>query len=298
MTLAGGTIQNGMLSSSSGFALQSGIASAVLSGSGGVTKTTSGTVSLTGVNTYTGATNVNAGTLSVDGSIATSSLTTVNAGGTLGGNGTVGNTTINGGTLSPGNSIGTLTVAGNLTFTAAASYLVEVSSRPRRPHQCNGRGDARWRDGECEFAAGTYVAKQYAILNATNDLAGSTFGSVVNTNLPGGFKSSLSYDAHNAYLNLALAFVPLPGEGLSANQQNVGNALINFFNTGGGIPIVFGGLTQAVADANIRRDGDLIAANHVQRDEPVHGRDDGPVHCRPRRSGQRFAHAWQSPTIA
>ena len=49
---------------------------------------------------------VNGGTLSVNGSIASSSLTTVNAGGTLGGNGTVGNTTINGGTLAPGNSIG------------------------------------------------------------------------------------------------------------------------------------------------------------------------------------------------
>jgi two-component sensor histidine kinase len=41
--------------------------------------------------------------------------------------GFVGNTTINGGALAPGNSIGLLTVQGSLTFTAAASYMVEVS---------------------------------------------------------------------------------------------------------------------------------------------------------------------------
>ena len=64
--------------------------------------------------------------LSVNGSIA-SSLATVNTGGTLGGNGVVGTTTINGGTLAPGNSIGLLTVQGSLIFTAASSYMVEVS---------------------------------------------------------------------------------------------------------------------------------------------------------------------------
>jgi uncharacterized protein with beta-barrel porin domain len=42
-----------------------------------------------------------------------------------------------------------------------------------------------------------------------------------------------------------LNFVPPPGTGLSGNQQNVGNAIINFFNTTGGIPIVFGSLTPA-----------------------------------------------------
>ena len=36
--------------------------------------------------------------------------------------------------------------------------------------------------------------------------------------------------------------------------------------------------------ASLRRDRNRIAADHVQRDEPVHGRDDRPVHCRPRRS--------------
>ena len=92
---------------------------------------------------------VDGGTLSVNGSIAGSAVT-VNAGGTLGGNGTVGNTTINGGTLAPGNSIGLLTVNGNLSFTAASTYMVEVSPGQRRPRQCHGHGDAGRRDGQCD----------------------------------------------------------------------------------------------------------------------------------------------------
>ena len=86
---------------------------------------------LTANSTYTGATTVNGGTLSVNGSIASSNVT-VNAGGTLGGNGTVGNTTINGGTLAPGSvagsAFGPLTVQGSLVFTAASSYMIQVTS--------------------------------------------------------------------------------------------------------------------------------------------------------------------------
>jgi autotransporter-associated beta strand protein len=242
VTLAGGTIQNGILSSSNGFALQSGSASAVLSGAGGVTKTTSGMVSLTGANTYTGATNVNAGTLSVDGSIASSAVT-VNAGGTLAGTGIVGTTTINGGTLSPGYSIGTLTVQGSLVMTSAASYLVEVS--PVSADRTNVIGTATLGGAtvNATFAAGAYVARQYTILNATGGISGS-FGAVVNSNLPSGFSSSLGYDANNAYLNLALAFSPAFGA-LNTNQQAVANTLVNFFNITGGIPLVFGTLTPA-----------------------------------------------------
>ena len=56
------------------------------------------------------------------------------------------------------------------------------------------------------------------------------------------------------YINLTLNFVPNPapnfGGGLNVNQQNVANTLVNFFNSTGGIPAVFGslapqGLTQA-----------------------------------------------------
>jgi uncharacterized protein with beta-barrel porin domain len=75
------------------------------------------------------------------------------------------------------------------------------------------------------------------------------FGSLVNTNLPSGFKTALAYDNNNAYLNIALNFTPPTspnfGSGLNGNQQAVGNALTNFFNTTGGIPLVFGTLTPA-----------------------------------------------------
>ena len=214
-------------------------------GPGSLEKVGTGNLILSGTNTYTGATTVNGGILSVNGDITSSSGVTVNAGGTLGGNGIVGDTFINGGTLAPGNSIGLLTVQGSLIFTAAASYLVEVS--PANADRTNVTGIATLGGAtvNAHFAAGSYVARQYIILNATGGLGGSTFNALANTDLPANFSSSLSYDASNAYLNLTLNFIPPPNSGLNVNQQNVGNAIVGFFNSNGGIPLVFGGLTPA-----------------------------------------------------
>jgi uncharacterized protein with beta-barrel porin domain len=210
------------------------------SGFGTFNKVGASAWSLTGTSAFSGPINVDGGTLAVNGDMSAASALTVNAGGALGGTGLVGTTMVNGGTLAPGNSIGTLTVNGNLGFTAASTYAVEVS--PATADRTNATGTATLGGATvaASFAPGSYVAKQYVILNAAGGVSG-TFGALVNTNLPSGFSSSLSYDANNAYLNLALGLAQY--NGLNVNQQNVANALTDFFNATGGIPAVFGSLT-------------------------------------------------------
>lgn len=91
---------------------------------------------------------------------------------------------------------------------------------------------------------------------------------MTNVNLPAAFKSGLSYDSNNAYLDLTLDFsptpvvptpaeptpapatpepaatpTPAPNRGLNPNQTSTANALTAYFETNGAIPAAYGALT-------------------------------------------------------
>ena len=205
--------------------------SGTISGTGSLTKIGSGTLMLTGINTYSGRTAVNGGTLEVDGSIAPSSLTTVNSGGTLTGIGTVGNLTVaGGGTFAPGSGApgSSMTVAGNLAFQSGALYLVQVN--PSTASFANVTGTATLAGTvQVAFAPGSYVTRQYTILHS-GGLIGTFNG--VSGNVPAGFSDSLSYTGTDVILNLTANTLGC----FSINQCNVANAISGFFNNGGTLP--------------------------------------------------------------
>jgi len=171
-----------------------------------------GTLTLGGVNTYTGATTVGpdiAGDtatliIATGGSIADSSGVTVNSGGTLGGSGSLGGTavvpvTVNaGGTLAPGvgGAIGTLTVNGNLTL--AGNYAVQLTSGS------NASSKTVVASGSTATLGGIFTAvsdggsysttNQYSVLSAASGVSGTFSG----LKMSGSFGDAVPYLIYNS----------------------------------------------------------------------------------------------------
>lgn len=215
-----------------------------LSGSGTIDQIAGDTILSGASSAFTGAANVTGGWLAVNGSLSHATLS-VSGTGTLAGTGTIGDTQIkSGGTFAPGSGTpgSSINVAGNLAFQSGAAYLVQVN--PATASLANVTGTASLGGTvQLAFANGSYVSKTYTILSASGGISGSFAPTTVNSNLPGNFSTSLSYDSNNAYLNLVLDFA-IPG-GLNRNQQAVGNALTNYFNANGSIPVVYAALSPA-----------------------------------------------------
>ena len=237
-------------------------------GSWGLTLNGPGSLTLSAANMYTGGTNVMAGTLNVTGSIADSNLTSVAGGGALIGTGTVGAVKINsGGVFAPGASgaPGTnMTVSGNLAFASGAVYLVQLDPSTSTKANVSGAATLTGATVEAQFASGSYLTKQYQILQTTGGLSGTTFASLSNVGLPSGFTDSLSYSGTDVFLDL----VPtMPLNGFTTNERNVANALNNYFNSGGTLPAnfvpVFGLTGGALASTLMQLDGEVATGSEV-----------------------------------
>jgi fibronectin-binding autotransporter adhesin len=191
--------------------------------SGGISDGT-GTLALTGTDTYTGGTEVAAGTLDVEGSLVSS--VSVDNGATLVGNGSMGGMTVaSGGTVSPGTSgIGTLTVNGNVDFAAGSSYQVDATD--------TGSSDLIMASGTATLGGGSVIAvaagsnwqasTRYTILGADAGVSGEFGGSTSNFAF---LTPTLSYDANHAYLTLTRNTTTFASVGVTPNERHTATAI-------------------------------------------------------------------------
>jgi autotransporter-associated beta strand protein len=199
---------------SNGFAV--GINSAI-SGGGGfaiANSTGTGSVTLGGTNTYTGATTVNSGKLIVSGSISTSA-TTVHSGGTLDGTGALGAVTVNSG--------------GHLAIALAATSGAQVAR--------SVTGDLTLDSGNIlDFTAASIPANgTYTLVTATGAVTHNT-GTV---NLPSGVTGTVSVSGHSLVLIIggysAWAATHVGGQdaGQDYNNDGVKNGVAYFMGADG-----------------------------------------------------------------
>ena len=161
-----------------------------------------GTYSYAGSGVISGAVLVQGGELHlIANEFANASSLTLDTGGTLSGNGTVGNLIVkNGGIVAPGNSPGNLAVNGTVAFHAGSTYRVDVT--PTGEHDLLTATGAVTISGgtvQIEAVPGDYAANsRYAILTA-GSVTGTFTGVTENYAFLDG---ALSYDPTNVFLTL------------------------------------------------------------------------------------------------
>jgi autotransporter-associated beta strand protein len=253
LTLTTGVISDvatgGKIAASTAINTQSGSISAVLDG--GAPLTSTGTVFLSGNNSYTGGTAVTSGTLRINntsGSGTGTNAITVSNGATLGGNGTITTTVANtgvtvavGGKLSPGAgdaTAGILTMSFNGTGKLDISAAVAASNTKALVFDLNGlatdnssdkivisNGDANVANASLAIGSGSTalewndfdfrgwnnLASGSYVLFDTSETISGSFGSVVSGNL-GWATGTIGFaDSSNQDIVLNLIVTPEPG---------------------------------------------------------------------------------------
>jgi outer membrane autotransporter protein len=184
-----------------------GVLNNTLSGLGQLVKIGGGVLTIVGDHGFSGTTSVDAGRLVVTGDLGLSGVT-VRSGAALAGTGRVGGVAaLAGSTVAPGvGGIGTLRVAGNFAQVAGSTYQVDLAS--------GGSGDRIIATGTGTLASEAVInvtktdaprfvlGTRYTVLTAAGGLTG-TYRVTGNTKVSRFIDVIGSYDARNAYLNVA-----------------------------------------------------------------------------------------------
>jgi autotransporter-associated beta strand protein len=183
----------------------------------------SGTITLTGNNTYNGDTHIFNGTLVVNGSQPLSTAY-VESGATLGGSGTVGDIDSLG-TVAPGSSPGILTCS-NLTFTSSGTYNAQLSGRTAGSgyDQINVRGAVNLANATLNpafaFTSPVSVGDQLIIINndGADPVVGNFIGWPEGTNFmtTAGYKLGLTYVGGDGN-DVAFNVLQIPGGSISSS---------------------------------------------------------------------------------
>lgn len=210
-----------------------GTYSGTMTGGGTLTKQNSGTVIITGSNTYTGQTILNGGTLVVNGSTSNSIILQVATGTTLKGTGTVGGSGVILGTIEPGNSVGTLTFTTTQSLNPGSTLSIEVSP-PAASLMLLTAGDVNISPGatlQILVDAGTYAAGSvYPIVRTPAGNVNGTFTTVTNSMPLVAF--NVVYLANE--IDLVLALVPFNSIVTSGNAGKVAVCLNQLSSTATG----------------------------------------------------------------
>ncbi|QJR11378.1 hypothetical protein DSM104443_02453 [Usitatibacter rugosus] len=210
-----------------------------IAGTGSVSKTSPGTVTLAAANTYTGGTTVGGGTLVVNGSIPSATV----SGGTLAGTGTVPSVVATSGAINPGVggsgllNVGTMSLAGGVTYFAT---IGPTTARARIAGNITLGGATL----SVTLAPGythTVGAAHTIVENAGVQAIGGVFAGLAPNALTtiGGNLFRISYASGAGGRQVTLTAVGLPSAptGVGGSAGNA-NATISY-----GVPLSNGGLT-------------------------------------------------------
>jgi autotransporter-associated beta strand protein len=178
--------------------------------SGVLTKSGTGVLTLSAVNTFTGGLAVAAGELRLTGSLANAGVT-VSGGATLSGTGTVGGDVALDGDIRPGSSPGSMSVAGDFTMTATSNYIAEVDGRTYSSVGGAGSYDRITLTGASSvFNAGGTLTP---VLRGISGSATNSFTPII------GDRFRLVSTVNASGVSGAFASVVTPSVGLSANSR-------------------------------------------------------------------------------